>query len=32
LDEVEQGYRDMYDGKNIRGVILHEHTGGTAAA
>jgi len=25
LDEVNQGYQDMLDGKNIRGVILHEH-------
>jgi alcohol dehydrogenase (nicotinoprotein) len=25
LDEVNQGYRDLLDGKNIRGVILHEH-------
>jgi len=25
LDEVNQGYADMLDGKNIRGVILHEH-------
>ncbi|OLT09876.1 alcohol dehydrogenase [Pseudonocardia sp. CNS-139] len=25
LDEVNEGYRDMLDGKNIRGVILHEH-------
>jgi NDMA-dependent alcohol dehydrogenase len=23
LDEVAQGYRDMHDGKNIRGVILY---------
>ncbi len=25
LDEVNEGYRDMLDGKNIRGVIIHEH-------
>ncbi|WP_431874184.1 NDMA-dependent alcohol dehydrogenase [Amycolatopsis sacchari] len=25
LDEVNQGYQDMLDGKNIRGVIIHEH-------
>ena len=25
LDEISQGYEDMYSGKNIRGVILHEH-------
>jgi len=25
LDEVNQGYQDMTDGKNIRGVIIHEH-------
>lgn len=25
LDEVNQGYQDMADGKNIRGVIVHEH-------
>jgi alcohol dehydrogenase (nicotinoprotein) len=24
LDEVNQGYRDMADGKNIRGVLVHE--------
>ena len=23
LDEVNQGYQDLLDGKNIRGVILH---------
>lgn len=26
LDEVNQGYQDMLDGKNIRGVIVHEHS------
>jgi len=25
LDEVNEGYQDMLDGKNIRGVIIHEH-------
>ena len=25
LDEVNQAYQDMNDGKNIRGVIIHEH-------
>jgi S-(hydroxymethyl)glutathione dehydrogenase/alcohol dehydrogenase len=25
LDEVNDGYRDLADGKNIRGVIVHEH-------
>ncbi|GAA3797370.1 NDMA-dependent alcohol dehydrogenase [Amycolatopsis tucumanensis] len=25
LDEVNDGYQDMLDGKNIRGVIVHEH-------
>jgi oxidoreductase, Rxyl_3153 family len=25
LEEVNQGYQDMLDGKNIRGVIIHEH-------
>ncbi|XRQ10510.1 NDMA-dependent alcohol dehydrogenase [Actinomadura welshii] len=25
LDEVNQGYRDMLDGKNVRGVVIHEH-------
>jgi S-(hydroxymethyl)glutathione dehydrogenase/alcohol dehydrogenase len=25
LDEVNQGYQDMLDGKNIRGVVIHEH-------
>ncbi|MBB6170591.1 S-(hydroxymethyl)glutathione dehydrogenase/alcohol dehydrogenase [Nocardiopsis mwathae] len=24
LDEIDAGYRDMHDGKNIRGVIVHE--------
>lgn len=26
LDEVNEGYRDMLDGRNIRGVIHHEHS------
>ena len=25
LDQVNEGYRDLEDGKNIRGVIVHEH-------
>ena len=25
LDQVNEGYRDLLEGKNIRGVILHEH-------
>jgi S-(hydroxymethyl)glutathione dehydrogenase/alcohol dehydrogenase len=25
LDEINQAYQDLADGKNIRGVILHEH-------
>ncbi|MDQ1012113.1 NDMA-dependent alcohol dehydrogenase [Streptomyces sp. V4I23] len=25
LDEVNQGYQDLVDGKNIRGVLVHEH-------
>src|ERR1700733_7966538 len=25
LDEVNQAYKDLNDGKNIRGVIVHEH-------
>jgi S-(hydroxymethyl)glutathione dehydrogenase/alcohol dehydrogenase len=25
MDEVNHGYQDMLDGKNIRGVIIHEH-------
>jgi alcohol dehydrogenase (nicotinoprotein) len=25
LDQVNEGYRDMLDGKNIRGVLIHEH-------
>ena len=25
LDEVKQGYRDLLDGKNGRGVLIHEH-------
>jgi NDMA-dependent alcohol dehydrogenase len=25
LDEINQGYQDLWDGKNIRGVIIHEH-------
>ncbi|MBO0803456.1 MAG: NDMA-dependent alcohol dehydrogenase [Nocardiopsaceae bacterium] len=25
LDEINRAYADMHDGKNIRGVIIHEH-------
>jgi alcohol dehydrogenase (nicotinoprotein) len=25
LEEVNQGYQDMLDGKNVRGIIIHEH-------
>ena len=25
LDDIGQGFQDMLDGKNIRGVIVHEH-------
>jgi Zn-dependent alcohol dehydrogenase len=25
LEQVNQGYQDMMEGKNIRGVIIHEH-------
>lgn len=25
LEEINQGYADLLDGKNIRGVIVHEH-------
>jgi alcohol dehydrogenase (nicotinoprotein) len=25
LDQVNQGYEDMLSGKNVRGVIIHEH-------
>ena len=25
LDEVNRGYEDMMAGRNIRGVIIHEH-------
>ena len=25
LDEINQGYADMLEGRNIRGVIVHEH-------
>jgi alcohol dehydrogenase (nicotinoprotein) len=25
LSEVNQGYRDLHDGKNVRGIIVHEH-------
>jgi S-(hydroxymethyl)glutathione dehydrogenase/alcohol dehydrogenase len=25
LDQINEGYQDMMDGKNLRGVIIHEH-------
>jgi alcohol dehydrogenase (nicotinoprotein) len=25
LDEVNQGYRDLLEGRNIRGLLIHEH-------
>lgn len=25
LDDINQGYQDLLDGKNVRGVLLHEH-------
>jgi len=25
LDQVNQAYQDLEDGKNIRGIIVHEH-------
>jgi S-(hydroxymethyl)glutathione dehydrogenase/alcohol dehydrogenase len=25
LEEINQGYQDLLDGKNVRGVIIHEH-------
>jgi S-(hydroxymethyl)glutathione dehydrogenase/alcohol dehydrogenase len=25
LDEVNQGYRDLTDGKNLRGVMIIDH-------
>ena len=25
LDQINEGYQDMMDGKNVRGVIMHEH-------
>jgi S-(hydroxymethyl)glutathione dehydrogenase/alcohol dehydrogenase len=25
LDEINQGYQDMHDGRNIRGLVVHEH-------
>jgi S-(hydroxymethyl)glutathione dehydrogenase/alcohol dehydrogenase len=25
LDQINEGYHDLLDGKNIRGVIIHEH-------
>jgi S-(hydroxymethyl)glutathione dehydrogenase/alcohol dehydrogenase len=25
VDQINEGYDDMYNGSNIRGVIVHEH-------
>jgi Zn-dependent alcohol dehydrogenase len=25
LDDINQGYKDMLEGRNIRGVLIHEH-------
>ena len=25
LDQINEGYQDLIEGKNIRGVIIHEH-------
>ena len=25
LNDVNEGYQDMFDGRNIRGVIHHDH-------
>ncbi|MQA84850.1 MAG: NDMA-dependent alcohol dehydrogenase [Streptosporangiales bacterium] len=25
LEEINRGYQDLWDGKNVRGVIVHEH-------
>jgi alcohol dehydrogenase (nicotinoprotein) len=25
LDDVNQGYRDLLDGRNVRGLLIHEH-------
>ena len=25
LDEINEGYQDLMDGKNIRGVLVHQH-------
>jgi Zn-dependent alcohol dehydrogenase len=25
LDEISEGYQDLMEGKNIRGVIVHQH-------
>jgi Zn-dependent alcohol dehydrogenase len=25
LDEINRGYRDMLEGRNIRGLIVHQH-------
>jgi S-(hydroxymethyl)glutathione dehydrogenase/alcohol dehydrogenase len=25
LDEINDGFRDMLEGRNIRGMLIHEH-------
>jgi Zn-dependent alcohol dehydrogenase len=25
LEEINEGYADLMDGKNIRGVVVHQH-------
>ena len=25
LDNINQGYEDMLEGRNIRGVLIHDH-------
>ncbi len=25
LNDINQGYQDLLDGKNVRGVLVHEH-------
>jgi hypothetical protein len=25
LEDITQGYRDMQEGRNIRGIIVHDH-------
>jgi NDMA-dependent alcohol dehydrogenase len=30
LDEINQGFKDLKDGKNLRGVLVHDHAAATA--